>query len=325
MVTAFSKTSSLASRIATSALRIPPSIFPIPGWFPVVVERLHPSIAGERSSAEVVTHGVRMRLDLRDYIQLRIYYESHEPHQLAFFERFLRKGDIVLDVGAHVGIFTLVSALSVGGEGEVHCFEPVPANFEALSRNVELNGFDNVVLNRAAVGAEPGQARLGLPEGAAGLGGETSAMYTVGGLANSVSARIVTLDDYVSDRLPGRPVRLLKLDVEGLEPAALQGFASRLAESPPDAVVLEVNLELLNRHEFTGQELLGALREYGYSFFQPTARGRLKTFEPQIPDAFDPARDVPEQAPGLLGWLRRYQAESRIFFNLFAVQSHAQA
>jgi FkbM family methyltransferase len=325
MVTASSKTSPLASRIATTALRIPPRIFPIPGWFPVVVERFHPSIAGERSSAEVVTHGVRMRLDLRDYIQLRIYYESHEPHQLAFFERFLRKGDVVLDVGAHVGIFTLVSARSVGPAGEVHSFEPVPANYETLSDNVRLNGFDNIVVNRAAVGDEPGEVRLGVPEGAAGLGGATSAMYTVGGTANSVSAPVVTLDDYVSDRLADRSIRLLKLDVEGLEPAVLEGFDRHLSESPPDAVVLEVNLELLERHGFTGKGLLDALRGYGYSFFRSTARGQLRTFEPDVPDAFDPARDVPQQGPGLLGWLRRYQAESRIFFNLFAVQRHVKA
>ena len=325
MVTASSKTSPLASRLATSALRLPPRIFPIPGWFPVVVERLHESVAGDLERATVTTNGIRMRLDLRDYIQRRIFYESHEPEQLAFFRRFLRPGDVVLDVGAHVGIFTLVSALGVGSAGEVHSFEPVPANFEALSRNVELNGFDNVAVNRVAVGAEPGEARLGVPEGAASLGGDTSAMYTVGGSAHTISAPVVTLDDYVADRLAGRPIRLLKLDVEGLEPAALEGFDSRLSESPPDAVVLEVNLELLDRHGFTGEGFLDALRGYGYSFFRPTARGQVKTFEPDIPDEFDPTRDVPEQGPGLRGWLRRYQAESRVFFNLFALQPHARA
>ena len=86
------KTQPLASRFATSVLRTAPRILPIPGWFPVVVERLHPAVAGDLTDVVIVTHGVKMRLDLRDYIQRRIFYESHEPHQLAFCERFVDRG-----------------------------------------------------------------------------------------------------------------------------------------------------------------------------------------------------------------------------------------
>ena len=126
-----------------------------------------------------------MRLDLRDYIQRRIFYESHEPPQVAFFKRFLSAGDVVIDVGAHVGFFTLIAASIAGSEGEVHAFEPVPSNFAALEQNARLNGFGNVVLNRAAVGAEEGEVTLGLP-GEVPDYGATSAMYTAGGTLRSV-------------------------------------------------------------------------------------------------------------------------------------------
>ena len=310
------------SRVATSLLRTGPRLLPFPGWFPVVVEPLHRLVAGDLEEAEVVTRGVRMRLDLRDYIQRRIFYESHEPRELAFTERFLRPGDVVLDVGGHVGIFTLVAASAVGNGGEVHTFEPVPQNFRMLEENVRLNGFTQVHLNRTAVGAELGEASFGLPEVVPDLG-ETSAMYTSGGTVRPVKVPVTTLDAYVGEHLGSKPIRLLKIDVEGLEPAVLAGFERRLADDPPDAILLEVNLEMLARQETEGRDVVDRLRKAGYRLYRANVLGRLRELDFELDGQFDPERDVPEQAPGLGGWVRRYRSESRIFFNLFALQSGA--
>jgi FkbM family methyltransferase len=310
--------------VVTSILRTPGRIFPIPGWFPVVVERLHPVVAGDLEAVEVVTHGVRVRLDLRDYIQRRIFYESHEPVQLAFLERFLRRGDIVLDVGAHIGIFSLVAASIVGEEGQVHAFEPVPSNFEALEENVRANGFANVTLNRAAVGAAPGELELGLPE-VVPDSGPTSAMYTVGGTVRSVTAPVIALDSYVQERIGELPIRLLKLDVEGLEPAVLAGFERRLASAPPAAVLLEVSVELLDRHGFRPDEVVRRLVDAGYQLYRPSAFGKLRDLELDLPVSFVSERDRLDHPLGLRGWLRRYRNESRLFFNVVAVRPGAES
>jgi FkbM family methyltransferase len=310
------KAQSVPSRVATAILRAPPRIFPIPGWFPVVVERLHPLVGQQVEEAEVTTHGVRIRLNLNDYIQQRIFYESHEPALLAFVERFVRPGDVVLDAGAHVGIFTLLAASLTGPTGEVHSFEPVPSNFEALEENVRLNGFRNVTLNQAAVGAEPGEVELGLPD-VVPDSGTTSAMYTVGGGNRRFSARVVTLDSYV-ERLEERPIRLLKMDVEGFEPAALDGFATRLGDRPPEGIVLEVNVELLDKHGFGAAELLDRLVDWGYRLHRISPFGRLREHSADFAVAPLPTQPLPN--PRLAGWLRRYRAEGQLFFNLVAVQ-----
>lgn len=268
----------------------------------------------------MTTHGVRIRLDLNDYIQQRIFYESHEPALLSFVERFLRPGDVVLDAGAHVGIFTLLAASIVGEEGQVHAFEPVPSNFASLQENVRLNGFQNVRLNRAAAGAEEGELELGLPE-VVPDSGRTSAMYTVGGGERRVSAPVIMLDSYVQEQLGERPVRLLKMDVEGFEPAVLEGFAGRLASAPPDGVLLEVNIELLGRHGFRVGQILDALVGAGYGLYRPTPFGRLRELDDDLSAADAPTQ--PLATPGLVGWFRRYRAEAKIFFNLFAVQPGA--
>jgi FkbM family methyltransferase len=284
---------------------------------------MHPRIADDLQHADIVTHGVRMRLDLRDYIQRRIFYESHEPRPLAFCERCVRPGDVVLDVGAHVGIFTLVSASRARPGGAVHAFEPVPANYASLADNVRLNGFGNIVLNRAAAGDEEGEISLGLPK-AVPDSGPTSAMYTAGGGERAVTAPTVVLDSYAEAHLGATPIRLLKIDAEGSEPAVLAGFSQRLASAPPDVVLVEINLELLDRHGYGAEDVLGPLRDAGYRFLRESLLGRLSEFEPDFSESFDRNRDVPRQEPGVVGWLRRYRAESRIFLNVYAVQPLAQ-
>jgi hypothetical protein len=149
-------------------------------------------------------------------------------------------------------------------------------------------------------------------------------MYTAGGTARTVRAAMLSLDPYVEEHIGDRPIRLLKVDVEGLEQAVLEGFSRRLASAPPSAILLEVNLELLYRHGFRADDLLGLLRNAGYRLLQPTAMGKLRESEPDIPPGFDPERDLPEHSPGLRGWLRRYREEGRIFFNVFALHGAAR-
>ncbi|MDG6981259.1 MAG: hypothetical protein JRN51_09155, partial [Nitrososphaerota archaeon] len=76
---------------------------------------------------------------------------SYEPDETRLFERVLKRGNTVVDVGANVGWFTLLSASLVGKEGRVLGLEPEPRTFSYLSRSVVRNGFTNaVLLNRVA-------------------------------------------------------------------------------------------------------------------------------------------------------------------------------
>jgi hypothetical protein len=72
------------------------------------------------------------------------------------YERFyrLREGDVVIDVGAHVGMFTVKAAMSVGERGKVVAIEPVEENVRLLRKNVELHELDNVVIIGKACGRE---------------------------------------------------------------------------------------------------------------------------------------------------------------------------
>jgi FkbM family methyltransferase len=257
-----------------------------------------------------------MRLDLGDYTQRRIYYGCHEPLEMRAVKRLLRPGDVALDVGANVGLFTLLAADAVGSTGEVHAFEPVPATFAELNENVRINGFEQVRLTRAAVGAAPGETTLGLgehPEG--GSGG-----YMTGGTGAPVEAPVVTLDGYVAQHLPDAPIRLLKVDVEGAEPDVLLGFRERLSVRPPDIVVAEVSPETLGLHGHNAASLLEQLTGSGYRLHRLGPRGRLRPLRSDEVALLAAPNVSQQSSDGLVGLFRQGLAERKTFFNVFALQ-----
>jgi FkbM family methyltransferase len=289
-----------------------------------VVERVHPRLTGDASAAEFDLDGIRMQLDLRDYIQRRIYYRCHEAQEAAFVRAFSRPGDTVLDVGAHVGMFTLLAAAGVGPAGVVHAFEPVPSNFEALTKNVALNPSRHVVLNHLAVGAEPGAMTLGLPPSSVDSGG-TSAMYTRGGTRAAITVPVTTLDEYVRERARDCPIRLLKLDVEGVEPLVLKGFRRGLAESPPDAILTEVNALRLTQQGYTTADLLDPLLQAGYGLYRFGAFGGRRRLDVQEVREADLEAHLKIQGGDPISLIRRAFSEGRIFFNLLALQDDESA
>jgi FkbM family methyltransferase len=213
-----------------------------------------------------------MRLDVAEYTQRRFYYHCYEAEEARFLSRWLRPGDAMIDVGAHVGLFVLFGARQVGPSGVVHAFEPVPYNYERLTANVELNGYENVQLNRAAVGDHVGEVSLGLYE-ASSVGNATGG-YSVGGEhGSSISAPLVKLDDYLADAVDGR-VRLLKIDVEGLEPQVLKGLAETLRTAPPEAIMFELFAHRLEQQGSRPGDLYELLEDAGYRLYQLDRRGR---------------------------------------------------
>lgn len=108
-----------------------------------------------------VDGGLSFEIDASDYVQRHVFatggWEKETTRLL--LSCFERPGSF-LDVGAHVGYFTLVAARALAGRGRVHAFEPVPRSFALLRKNVEGNELDNVVLNNVACWSAPGEVTV---------------------------------------------------------------------------------------------------------------------------------------------------------------------
>lgn len=105
-----------------------------------------------------------------DILAESLFMGDFELEVAEFLTRFLEPGMVCVDVGAHIGVFTLLAAERVGPSGQVHAFEPGPSEFEQLKGNVALNNLTNVKLNPVAITAENGYATLTV----CGGGGEPS-------------------------------------------------------------------------------------------------------------------------------------------------------
>jgi FkbM family methyltransferase len=153
---------------------------------------------------------------------LRIFLGSYEREQTRLFRATVRPGDTVLDVGAHVGYYTLLSAVLAGPGGAVWAFEPNPTNARFLRRHAEVNRLRQVHVEVAAVSNAEGEARFHF-----GTGSGTGHLAEAGAL----EVRTLRLDDFCATH--GIAPQVVKIDVEGAEAGVLEGFACTVASARP--------------------------------------------------------------------------------------------
>jgi FkbM family methyltransferase len=170
----------------------------------------------------------------------------------------LRQGDIAIDIGAHVGYFTLLFRLAVGATGTVIAFEPMPDSYRRLLRNVLANRFTNVVPLPLAVADRTGSAIFHLN---ADNEGECSLLDNHG--TASVQVQVTCLDDLFRDGLPARP-RVMKIDAEGVEMNILRGAQRWFDLYAPDMMVCEVNRGALATGGATERDLRFFFETRGY-------------------------------------------------------------
>jgi len=203
-----------------------------------------------------------------------IYYQgATEPDTMEFFRRVLKPGMVFVDVGAHLGEYTVLAATILGRSGYVHAFEPRPDIFELLTRNIQLNHCRNVTVRPFALWHENGWCEFEVtPEPS------VSAIRSVAPIrrgAKIIKVRAVTLDDYFA-RIPTCRPDLIKIDVEGAELHVLRGARSVLDRSAVEAPKLIVEYEPPNQARFgySFTDVFAFLAGLGYNLYG-WQRGRL--------------------------------------------------
>src|ERR1700680_1863823 len=150
--------------------------------------------------------------------------------KLAFLA-IVRRGDIVFDVGANDGYYTLLFSHLVGRRGQVHAFEPVPPTFGLLEANVgRERRFDNVVLNNCALDAADGSLPLFVPQsdhGQASIARQSAGSWAAPQEVRTYTCRARTVDGYVREHSE-EPPAFVKCDVEGAELRVLSGAVETL-------------------------------------------------------------------------------------------------
>jgi FkbM family methyltransferase len=204
-------------------------------------------------------------------------FAAYEPETSTTFWRLARTSRCTLDVGAHVGFYSLVAALA-NRSGRVFAFEPLPQVYERLVRNVRLNRVGNVECIAAAVTDREGDCEFfSLDMGSVPSSSSLSRSFMESSQQLyrrplvTTRVRALVLDQLVRDRAIER-VDLVKLDIETGEAAALRGMRETLARDRP-ALICEV---------LPGapvDALLAVLQPLGYRFLRLSSEGEVAESE----------------------------------------------
>ncbi len=206
--------------------------------------------------------GTRLWFNLRDRQALRILMGVHEQGTVEAVRRFLRPGMTCLDIGAHIGMYSILMARS---GASVYAFEPFPSTFELLSRNIRENRVD-VRAFPLACSDSTGESQIFVP-----VDDDLGPAFVptqIGGRGSGIPVQTARADDLVPE---SAVVGLVKMDIEGGEPRALRGMERILRRDRP-VIVTEFNPSCLRHNDGSQPEaFLRQLCAAGYRIYEDAA------------------------------------------------------
>lgn len=214
-----------------------------------------------------------MRLYFDSRLSWLLYDQDSEWQECKFLDSFLRPGDVFVDVGANIGLFTLIAAHRVGRTGHVHAFEPCSKTYRRLDANVQLNHLTNVSCHQLALSDQitcrPMTVSLDGFDAWNSFG-----QPTMGSSFVTEPVNCTTWNSFAQKHTLVERVTMMKIDVEGWETRVLLGADETLSRM--DAPVLQV--------EFTEQaarsagssctKLYHLLEDLGYQMFIYDAKSK---------------------------------------------------
>ncbi|MFJ8826172.1 FkbM family methyltransferase [Streptomyces sp. NPDC102467] len=211
--------------------------------------------------------GARFALDTQDLIQRYLYlFGVWEPHMTRWLETRLRPGDVLVDVGANIGVFSVLGSRLVGSTGRVVAVEASPTFHRRLVRHAELNHCDNI----RAVNTAVSDARRTLTfvlASSRNMGANSIVPYD-GPAESTFETEAVPLADVLKpEEVSG--ARVIKIDVEGAEGSVVRGLAPLLGDLRPDAeIAVEVTPERMEQLGDSADELLETMRTHGFHTYR---------------------------------------------------------
>ncbi len=232
-------------------------------WFSVV----EPYFIWKRHNFIAKTvFGSRLAGTTRELLQQRVYFFGvWEPNLTHWITTRLEPGDTFVDVGANIGYFSLLGSALVGERGHVVAIEASPSTFRALQDNLARNDAKNVRAVQMAVSDRAGSLKF--------YRGPETHIGLATALHSAASDRNCELEgDVPSARLSeiltseeSRNVRLIKIDVEGMEGSVVAGMESLLRDGRPDfEIVTEVDPDCLAEQGKTADQILAMFAGYGF-------------------------------------------------------------
>jgi len=221
---------------------------------------------------EVQGHKMFLHPGGEDYSLYGVYGELDTK----IVKREIKKGDIVVDIGASIGYFTLIFARAVGNEGKVFAFEPRPERFELLKKNIAINGYHNVTLENMAVMNHTGELDFYYSKNE-----KTGFKFTVSkeqsaNVSEKGIAKTIKLDDYFDKKNLSNKIDFIKSDVDGPEFSVLQS-ADSILKNKSLKIFFEWDPEYTKIAGNEPEEVLNLLYKNNFKIYLPDHKNQKYT------------------------------------------------
>jgi len=200
-------------------------------------------------------NGYTLYLDELDSLNLSINRE-YEPFETKLFVENVHEGDVVVDIGANIGYYTVLASKQVGNMGKVYAFEPDPTNFELLKKNVKENECTNVIMEQKAVSDKNGAVKLYVSKSNAG----DHRVFNSGDGRKSIDIPAVSLDEYFTNK----KINVIKMDVQGYESFVLDGATKTISAQKDLILFTEVYPRAIEKAGRSPEEYVSKLKHLGF-------------------------------------------------------------
>lgn len=211
--------------------------------------------------------GARFAVDTQDLIQRYLYlFGGWEPGMTRWLQSRLSAGDVLVDIGANVGVFAVLGSRLVGSTGRVVAIEASPTFHHRLTQHAELNGCDNIRAVNAAV-SDSRKTLTFILASSNNMGANSIVPYD-GPAESTFEMEALPLSELLDSDEVAR-ARVIKIDVEGAEGGVVRGMKALLEQLRPDVeIAVEVTPDRMSQLGDSVDELLDIMREHGFHTYR---------------------------------------------------------
>ena len=203
--------------------------------------------------------------------------DSLELKSINIFEKFetnlvkqeIHGGDVVLDIGANIGYFSLIFSKLVGNNGLVYAFEPDPDNFKILKKNIEINNIKNVILIQKAVSNTSKLSSLYLCD----YNHAQHRIYPSPRCNKKIDVEFTTIDEMFANIEFFNKIKFVKIDVEGSEYDVIDGMKNTLRANQDLKMLCEFSPKQIKERKLKPETVLKQILDHNFKIYPITTTG----------------------------------------------------
>jgi FkbM family methyltransferase len=207
-------------------------------------------------------YGDKFWLNKTSYIDKNIRdFSIWEPVSTKIVKNVVKPGDIVLDIGANIGYYTVIMSKIVGEQGKVLAFEPTKHFGEVLKENIKVNNLENVTVYEYGLSDKDTNSNIFIGDNSATIHWAENK----GNLINNETIPLKTLDSMI-DSLKIEKINFIKIDVDGHEPFFLKGAWKTISKYKPK-ILLEIDHAHYLKAGFTAWDFYNEIKDRGFHIY----------------------------------------------------------